>query len=84
MFDADGNQMVDKREFLVVSVKAQNRNIDLFSFLTNTHTILTSQKVRFLIKMALVLNTIWWIMKNSENALFVVLSQCRSFPAPLS
>lgn len=27
MFDADGNQMVDKREFLVVSVTAQNRKI---------------------------------------------------------
>lgn len=51
MFDADGNQMVDKREFLVVSVKAQNKNIDVFSsFFFSNPSVLTPQKVKLLIQ----------------------------------
>lgn len=50
MFDADGNQMVDKREFLVVSVKAQNKNIDVFSVVFSNPSVLTPQKVKLLIQ----------------------------------
>lgn len=49
MFDADGNQMVDKREFLVVSVEAQNKNTVVFSFFFSNSPMLTSQKVMLLI-----------------------------------
>lgn len=52
MFDADGNQMVDKREFLVVSVKAQNKNsvvFFFFFFVFSNSPMLASRKVMLLI-----------------------------------
>lgn len=55
MFDADGNQMVDKREFLVVSVKSQNKNIDVFLFF-------------FYFACTHINQFNWWIMNNYENS----------------